>query len=145
MALWAEAFHKSKYPSVCLSVCLSVCPPVCLFTFEEPFKRLFAPTSRSWMSNIFRDSESLGKSNGKKRSQIWTFFVGSGLKSPRKKKVFFLCADFAFKNMVKTTLCDWLVTFGQRAYLYFLHIIRLFWVFAFRMIFYVFQKHQVFR
>ena len=31
---------------------------------------LFAPTSRSWMSNIFRDSESLGKSNGKNWSHI---------------------------------------------------------------------------
>ena len=41
------------------------------------------------MSNIFRDSESLGKSNGEKWSNIWTFLFGSGLKSPRKKKVFF--------------------------------------------------------
>ena len=61
-ALWADAFYKSKCPSVCLSICL--------FTFEVPFKRLFAPTSRSGMSNIFRDSESLGKSSGKKWSQI---------------------------------------------------------------------------
>ena len=65
-ALWADAFYKSICPSVCLFVCLSVC----LFTFEVPFKRLFAPTSRSRMSKIFRDSESLGKSNGKKWSQI---------------------------------------------------------------------------
>ena len=56
------AFYKSKCPSVCLSVCV--------FTFEVPIKRLFAPTSQSRMSNIFRDSESLGKSNGKKWSQI---------------------------------------------------------------------------
>ena len=42
----------------------------CVFTFEVPFKRLFAPTSLSRMSNIFRDSESLGKSNSKKWSQI---------------------------------------------------------------------------
>ena len=34
------------------------------------FNGLFALTSRSRMSNIFRDSESLGKSNGKKWSQI---------------------------------------------------------------------------
>ena len=40
-ALWADAFYKSKCPSVCLSVCLSVC----VFTFEVSFKRLFAPTS----------------------------------------------------------------------------------------------------
>ena len=65
-ALWADAFYKSICPYVCLSVCLSVC----LFTFEVPFKRLFAPTSRRRMSKIFRDSESLGKSNGKKWSQI---------------------------------------------------------------------------
>ena len=61
-ALWANAFCKSKCPSVC--------PCVGLFTFEVPFKRLFALTSRSRMSNIFRDSESLEKSNGKKWSQI---------------------------------------------------------------------------
>ena len=43
------------------------------------------------MSNIFRDSESLGKSNEKKWSNIWTFLFGNGLKLPRKKKVFFCC------------------------------------------------------
>ena len=68
--------------NVHISVCLSVCLFVCVFTFEVPFNGLFAPTSRSWMSNIFRDSESLGKSNGKKWSHIWTFLFGSGLKSP---------------------------------------------------------------
>ena len=52
-ALWADAFYKSKCPYVCLSVCLSVC----LFTFEVLFNGLFAPTSQSWMSNIFRDLE----------------------------------------------------------------------------------------
>ena len=72
-ALWADAFYKSKCPSVCLSVCLSLCLSVCVFTFEAPFKHLFSPISQSRMSNIFRDSESLGKSNGKKRSQIWNF------------------------------------------------------------------------
>ena len=59
---WADAFNKSKCPSVCVFVCLCVCP----FTFEVPFKRLFAPTSRSRMSNNFRDTKSWGKSNGKK-------------------------------------------------------------------------------
>ena len=106
-ALWADAFYKSKYPSVCLFVRLSVC----VFTFEVPFKRLFAPTSRSQMSNIFRDSESLGKSDGKKWSKIWTFLFENCLKSPRKKK-FFFCADFALQNMVETTLPDGLETSG---------------------------------
>ena len=63
-ALWADAFYKSKFPYVCLFVC------VCVFTFEVPFNGLFSPTSRSWMSNIFRDSEFLGKSNGKKWCHI---------------------------------------------------------------------------
>ena len=49
---------------------LCVCVSVCLFTFEVPFNGLFAPTSRSRMSKMFRDSESLGKSNGKKWSHI---------------------------------------------------------------------------
>ena len=74
--------------SVCPSVRLSVCPSVRLFTFEVPFYGLFAPTSQSRMSNIFRDSESLGKSNGKKRSQIWTFLFENCLKLQRKKKFF---------------------------------------------------------
>ena len=86
-ALWADDFYKSKCPSVCPSVCLSVC----LFTFEVPFNGHFAPTSRSQMSIIFRGSESLGKSIGKKWSNIWIFLFGSGLKSPRKKKFFFCC------------------------------------------------------
>ena len=61
-ALLVDAFYKSKCPSVRV--------PVRLFTFEVPFKRLFAPTSGSRMSKLFRDSESLGKSNEKKWSQI---------------------------------------------------------------------------
>ena len=76
--------------SVCLFVCGFVRVFVCLFTFEVPFNGLFAPFSRSRMSNIFRDSESLGKSNGKKWSNIWKFLFGSGLKSTRKKS-FFCC------------------------------------------------------
>ena len=53
-ALWADAFYKLICPSVCVSVCVFAC----LFTFKVPFKRLFAPTSRSQVSNIFSDLES---------------------------------------------------------------------------------------
>ena len=77
---------------VCLCVCLSVCVSVPFRVVY--FEAHFAPTSRSRMSEIFRDSESLGKSAGKKWSQNWTFLLGSGLKLPRKKKFFFV-ADFA--------------------------------------------------
>ena len=58
-------FQSGPMLSISLNVRLSVCPSVCVFIFEVPFKRLFAPTSQSPMSNIFRDLESLGKSNGK--------------------------------------------------------------------------------
>ena len=55
--------------NVRLSVYLSVRLFVRVLTFEVPFKGLFAPPSRSRMSNISRGSESLGKSDGKKWSQ----------------------------------------------------------------------------
>ena len=84
--------HRSSGPILSISR-MSVCPSVRLFvrlfTFKVLFKYLFAPTSRSRMSNIFRDSESLGKSNGLKWSRIGTFIFGSGLKSPRAKKIVF--------------------------------------------------------
>ena len=48
-------------------VCLCVCVFVCLSPFHVvDFEAYFAPTSQSRMSKIFRDSESLGKSAGKK-------------------------------------------------------------------------------
>ena len=53
-----------------MSICVFVCVSLCVFTFEVPFKRLFDPPSRIKMSNIFRDSESLGKIIGKKWFQI---------------------------------------------------------------------------
>ena len=49
---------------------MCVCVSVCVFTLEVPFKRLFAPFSRSQMSKLIRFSELLGKSNGKKWSKI---------------------------------------------------------------------------
>ena len=84
-ALWANAFYKSKCPSVCLSVRLFVR----VFTFDVLFKRLFAPTSQIQMSKILRDSEFLGKSNEKKWSHIWKLLLIKGLKAPRKKQVLF--------------------------------------------------------
>ena len=85
-ALWADAFYKLKCPSVCPSVCLlSVC--LCVHFWGTVWTS-FCPHFRQ-MSNIFRDLESLGKSNGKKWSQIGTFLFGSGLKLWRKKKFVF--------------------------------------------------------
>ena len=92
---------------------MSVCVFVCLFVCHT-FSLRFTIFLLSPMSKLFRDSESLGKSFGKKWSQIYTFLFGSGLKSPNKKNSFFL-ADFALQNMVETTLPDGLETSGQRA------------------------------
>ena len=47
--------------SVCVSVCVSLCVSVCLFTFEVPFKHLFAPTSQSWMSKFLEIRNPWGK------------------------------------------------------------------------------------
>ena len=113
--------------SVCVSVCVSVPFPVVYF------EAYFAPTSRSRISKNFKDSESLGKSAGKKWSQNWTFLLGCGLKLPRKKKL--ALADFALQNMVETTLPDGLETSGRRVYRYFWHISRHFCFFLFWIIF----------
>ena len=93
---------------VCLCVCLM--SPFHVLDFEA----YFAPTSWSQMSNIFRASESLGKSAGKKWFQNWKFLLGNGLKLQRKKRLFF--ADFSLQIMVETTLLDGLETSGQRIY-----------------------------
>ena len=52
--------------SISQNIHLCARPSMCLLTYEVPFKRFFAPTSRSRMSKFFRDSEYLGKNNGKK-------------------------------------------------------------------------------
>ena len=52
-------------------------------------KGLFAPTSRSPMSKLFRFLEFFGKSYGKKWFQIVKLMLKKGLKSLRKKKFLF--------------------------------------------------------
>ena len=96
---WGKVMERSglRYEHFCLKLFKIAAQKKVFFShffaFEVPINGLFAPIFKSWMSNIFRDSESLGKSNGKKWSNIWLFLFGSSLKSPRKKKFFF--ADFA--------------------------------------------------
>ena len=85
-ALQADVFCKSKCPLVCLSVCSQISkiqlikgvtlprPKGFFFTdffhFFAPLTSLFAPTSQSPMSKLFRSLESLGKSSKKKWSHI---------------------------------------------------------------------------
>ena len=70
-----------------MSVCLSVCMCVCSL-LRYRLKVFFAPTSQSWMFKIFRDSETLGKSNLKKCAQILKLLLIKGVKLLRKKVCF---------------------------------------------------------
>ena len=67
---------------------MCVCLFVHVFTFEVPFKRLFARTSQNLIFKIFRDLESLGKIAGNNWSQILNFLLIKGLKLPRQNKFF---------------------------------------------------------
>ena len=80
--LWADAFYRLKCPSVC--------PSVGLFTFEVPFKRLFAPTYQSRMSNNFRDSDSLEKSMKRSGLRFENFSLEVVKHRRAKKSVFLL-------------------------------------------------------
>ena len=66
------------------------------------------------MSNIYRDSESLGKSNEKSGLRFEHFCLRKWSKISKLKKIVFW-SDFAFQNMVETTLPDGFETSGQRA------------------------------
>ena len=86
--------HRPSGPMLSISrnVCLSVCPSVRLFVCSLLRYRLnvfLPPLPEVGCPIFFRDSESLGKSNGKKWSQIWRFLFGSGLKLPRQKNLDF--------------------------------------------------------
>ena len=64
---WGKVMERSglRYEHFCLKLSKIAAQKKVFFshffTFEVPFNGLFAPTSQSRMSNIFRDSESLGK------------------------------------------------------------------------------------
>ena len=53
----------------------------CIWSLQ--FQGIFAPTSLSPMSKLFRFLESLGKSNGKKLSQIWQLLLIRGVELPQ--------------------------------------------------------------
>ena len=76
--------------SLCLFVCLSI-----RHTFSHRFIDIFAPTSWSEMSKLFKCSESLRRSNGKNLSQIWKLLLIKGVKLPHRKKLFCFVANFA--------------------------------------------------
>ena len=72
-----------------LSVRLSVCLSVCVFTFEVPFKRLFAPTSRCGCPIFLEIRNPLGKVM-ERSGLIFEKFCLKIVKNCRSKKSFFL-------------------------------------------------------
>ena len=94
-----EAFQSIGPLGQCfLQVDLSICLCVCVYVFSVCLSVHFLryrsnvflpPISQTQMSKIFRDLESLGKSNGKKCFQIWKPLRIKGVKSLHKKCFFF--------------------------------------------------------
>ena len=76
-----------------------------LFTFEVPFKSLFVPTSQGRMSKKIKDQESLGKSNGKKWSQMLSLmsknFIYSESLGKSSEKKWSQISTFLLKNGLK--------------------------------------------
>ena len=126
--------------NVRLCVCPSVCPFVCsllryrLNFFLPPLAEIGCPIFLEILNPWGKVMERSGL-----RCEYFCFKI---VKNCRAKKMFFF-ADFALQNMLETTLPDGLETSGRRAYRLFWHISRRFWVFAFWMIFLVFQKKLV--
>ena len=81
----AKSPHKKKCFWVNFALLSRI---VLLLVFLTPFNGLFAPISRGPMWKLVRVSKSIGKSNGKKWSQICKLLLIKGVKSPRQKKNF---------------------------------------------------------
>ena len=57
-----------------MCVCQCVCVSMCVFTFDVPFKRLFAQLPKVGCQKFLEFWNPCKKSNGKKLSQIWKLF-----------------------------------------------------------------------
>ena len=85
LALWADAFYKSKCPSLCPSVSLCVCS---LLRYRLT---VFLPPLPEVGCHIFLEIRNpWGKVMERSGLTFEHFLFGNGLKSPRKKNVFFL-------------------------------------------------------
>ena len=86
-----QTFLMLTFQLICLSVCVSD------HFWGTVSASFFPPFPKSDVKNV-RDLKSLGKSNGKKWSQIWKLFQIKGLKSLHKKKCF--GANFALMSRI---------------------------------------------
>ena len=95
LALWVDAFYKSK---CCLSVRLSVRLFIRAFTFEVPFKRLFAPIPKVGCP-IFLEIRNPWGGKCKEMATDLKFFVLKWSKIAKKKKK--MLDNFAYKTRWK--------------------------------------------
>ena len=111
--------HRPSGPMLSISwnvrpfVCLSVRLFVRVFTFEVPLNVSFPPLLKVRCPIFLEIWNPWGKVM-ERSSLRFEHFVGSDLKSPKKKKN--NLAHFALQNKVETTLPDWLETSGRRVY-----------------------------
>ena len=124
-ALWADAFYKSKCPSVCLSVCLSVRPSVrpSVCSLLRYHLNVFLPPLPHVGCPIFLEIRNNWGKIMERRVSDLNILVWKWSKIAKPKKKFFW-ADFALQNKVETTLTDGLETSGRRLYRKFWHISR---------------------
>ena len=108
-ALWADAFYKSKYLSVCLSVRVCVCS---LLRYRL---NLFLPPLPEVGCPIFLEIRNPWGKVMERSGLRFEHFCLKIVKNCLANKVF-LCEDFALQNMVETTLPDGIETSGQREY-----------------------------
>ena len=93
-------FSKNRSSGPILSISRNISVFVCPSYFLTLFNSLFAPTFQSPTSKLFRFSESLGKSNDKKWSQIWKLLLIKGVTLLRQKSFFLLLYLFTpFKHL----------------------------------------------
>ena len=101
--------------SICLSVRLFVRLSVRVFTFEVPFKRLFAPPLPEVGCPIFLEIRNPWGKIMERTGLRFEHFCLKIVYNRRTKKSFF-CLLIIVQNMVETTLPVGLETSGQRAY-----------------------------
>ena len=99
LALWADAFYKSKCPSVCVFLRLSVCS---LLRYRLT---VFLPPLPEVGCQIFLEIRNpLGKVMERSCLTFERFCLGMVL-NRRAKKKFFFCADFAGYNRLIPLIC----------------------------------------
>ena len=93
----------SRSPNVHMSVCLCVCMCVNLFTFEVPFKRIFAPLSEVGCPIFLEIQNPLGKIMERSGLRFEHFSLEIFLNTPQK-----ILAEFALQKLGGNHASQWI-------------------------------------